>query len=301
MTIAVTGGTGFVGQALLDLAGQEGVSVQALTRRPQADREGVVWVRGALDDARALAELTAGCETVIHIAGVVNSDVAGFEAGNVAGTQALVHAAAGAGVRRLVHVSSLAAREPQLSAYGASKLRGERAVRLSRLDWTILRPPAIYGPRDREMLDLFRMAKRGIVPLPPAGHLSVIHVADLARLLLALGPGGEDVSGQVFEADDGKPGGWRHKSFARALGRAVGRRVLPLPVPVPVLRLGAGIDGLVRGRAAKLTPDRVGYMAHADWRADPAASPPVRRWQPGIDTPAGLAATAEWYRAAGWL
>lgn len=300
--IAVTGATGFVGQAVLDRAARSGIAVRALARQPQARREGVEWIMGDLADTAALARLVAGAEAVIHIAGVVNApDAAGFEAGNVIGTLEVVTAAIAARIPRFVHVSSLSAREPQLSDYGASKLKGERIVMASPLDWTVVRPPAIYGPRDREILELFKFARAGLVPLPPRGRMSAIHVDDLAELLLALVPGGEDVSHKVFEPDDGKPGGWSHKSFARAIGWSLGKRVTPLPLPEAALRLAARGDRLMRRDRAKLTADRVGYMCHPDWVVSEDARVPTQRWSPRIGTRDGLKATAEWYRAAGWL
>ena len=298
----MTGATGFVGQALLDLAAARGVAVRALARQPQEPRDGVEWIAGDLADTAALARLVAGAEAVIHVAGVVNApDVAGFEAGNVAGTLEVVTAAMIAHTPRLIHVSSLSAREPQLSAYGASKLKGERIVMASPLDWTVVRPPAIYGPRDREMLELFKFAKAGLVPLPPRGRMSAIHVDDLAALLLALVPGGEDVSDKVFEPDDGKPGGWSHTSFARAIGWALGKRVTAMPLPKFALRLAARGDRIMRRHHAKLTADRVGYMCHPDWVVSEEARVPEDRWTPQIGTRGGLKATAKWYREAGWL
>jgi uncharacterized protein YbjT (DUF2867 family) len=302
VTIAVTGATGFVGQALLDRAAEGGFEIRALARQPQAARPGVEWVAGDLADREALAALVRRVRAVIHIAGVVNApDAAGFEAGNVTGTLNLVECAVAAKVPRFVHVSSLSAREPQLSAYGASKRKAEKVVMASPLDWTIVRPPAVYGPRDREMLDLFRFAKSGVVPLPPRGRMAAIHVDDLARLLLALLPGGEDVSHQMFEADDGHPGGWTHRSFAKAVGWAVGKRITPLPLPAFALRAAARGDRLLRRAAAKLTEDRVGYMCHPDWTVRDEARPPADRWTPRIGTREGLKATAKWYREAGWL
>lgn len=300
--VAVTGATGFVGQALLDRASGAGIEVRALTRRAQQPRAGVTWIEGDLDDRPALARLLGGAEAVIHLAGLVNApDPAGFEAANVVGTRNVIEAALAADVGRFVHVSSLSAREPALSAYGASKNRGERLVMASPLDWTIVRPPAIYGPRDREMLELFRLARRGVVPLPPRGRLSAIHVDDLARLLLALLPSGRDVSHRVFEPDDGQAEGWTHTSFARAIGDAVGRRVAALPLPASLLRLAARGDRMLRGAGAKLTMDRVGYMCHPDWVVSRGAEPPRERWSPLIPTPEGLEATARWYRDNGWL
>lgn len=300
--LAITGATGFVGQAVLDLATRAGLEVRALARRPQEARVGVEWVQGDLGDERALKRLVGRASVVLHIAGVVNApDAAGFETGNVVGTLNVVNAALGAGVNRLVHVSSLSAREPQLSAYGASKLRGEKIVRASSLDWTIVRPPAVYGPRDTEMLELFRLARRGYVPLPPEGKLSIIHVADLARLLLALVPGGEDVTDLTFEPDDGQPGGWSHVGLAKAIGVAVGRRVTAMPLPQRVLGWGAKLDGMVRKDKAKLTLDRVGYMCHPDWTVGEGRAPPPALWRPQVETRMGLHATAAWYREAGWL
>lgn len=243
MRLAITGATGFVGGRLLQIALGEGHEVVALTRRSQGERAGVTWVQGALDNRQALQRLVEEADAVIHVAGVISApDAAGFEAGNVTGTLALLAAATSAGLRRFVHVSSLAAREPGLSLYGASKARAEELVRSSGFDWAIVRPPAVYGPGDRETLDLFKAAKLGLVPLPPAGRLSLIHADDLSRLLLALAS--SDAPRQVlYEADDGREGGWNHREFAAALASAQDRRALAVPVPAAMIRLGARLDG----------------------------------------------------------
>ena len=303
MTVAVTGATGFVGQAFLDAAEAAGVEVRALTRRGMRQRPGVEWQRGDLHNRATLAKLVDRAEAVIHIAGVVNTpDPTGFHLGNVEGTLALVEAAVAAGVPRIVFVSSLAAREPQLSAYGASKRRAEQVVAASGLDWTIVRPPAIYGPRDREILELFKLAARwGVVPMPPRGRASLIHVDDLARLLLALVPGGEAATHRTFEPDDGRANGWSHRELAQAIGRAVGRRVWAPHLPEPLLRTAASLDTALRGSRAKITPDRVGYMIHRDWVVRRGAAVPGSLWRPEIATGEGLQATAKWYRQQRWL
>lgn len=302
MTIAVTGGTGFVGQALIDLALGEGQEVAALARSPQEKREGVGWVPGDLADKAALARLMEGAQAVIHVAGVVNApDPAGFERGNVSGTLNLVEAAVAAGVPRLVFVSSLSAREPAISAYGASKHRAERLVKASGLDWTIVRPPAIYGPRDREMLELFRAAKWGFVPTPKEGRASLIHVEDLARLLFALLAGGEHVTHRSFEPDDGRLGGWNHNELARAIGWAVGRRPFVLGLSRRTMERAARLDMALRRQRAKLTLDRAGYFSHPDWVVSHGSRVPIDIWRPRIETREGLKATAAWYREQGWL
>jgi uncharacterized protein YbjT (DUF2867 family) len=298
--IAITGGTGFVGTNLIDLALARGQEVRALTRRPQPPRSGVVWVEGALDRPESLALLVRGCDAVIHVAGVINGSDEEFHRGNVLGTEAMVEAATNAGIERFVHVSSLAAREPGLSAYGRSKSEAEESVIASGGDWTIIRPPAVYGPGDREILELFRIARSGVVPLPPGGHLSVIAVADLCRLLLDCLDRPASIT-HVFEPDDGREGGWSHVEFARMIGRAIGRKVLPLSIPERMLRWVAAADGRIRKDRAKLTPDRVAYFCHPDWTASLAKRPPEEIWAPEVETAQGLAETAAWYRAEGWL
>ena len=301
LKLAITGATGFVGGRLLDLALAAGHQVRALTRRPQSERKGVTWVEGALDKADSLDRLAGSSDAVIHVAGVINApDPAGFEAGNVTGTSTVLAAAEKAGVARFVHVSSLAAREPKLSVYGASKAGSEALISASHLSSAIVRPPAVYGPGDKEMLDLFRMARRGFVLLPPQGRLSLIHADDLGRLLLALADPPAP-KGLLVEPDDGRHGGWSHEEFGQALGRALGRRVMTLSTPRPILNACAKIDRLVRRDKAKLTQDRVAYFCHPDWMVDPGLGAPESLWRPQIDTEQGLADTAKWYRQRGWL
>ena len=302
--IAITGATGFVGSAVLDEALAEGHQVRALARRDQTARAGVAWVRGDLGDTAALAALVEGADAVIHVAGLTNTpDPATFEAANVTGTANVIAAMKQAGVRRLVFVSSLSARMPGLSAYGASKAKAEALVEASGLDWTTVRPPGVYGPRDVDYLEMFRTAKLGFVPLPPGGASSIIHADDLARLLVALAAGNAAATKkQTYEPDDGREGGWSHKELAQAIGRAVGKRSVFAPhLPRAVLEATATADRLLRGDRAKLTADRVGYMAHPNWVSRFDRKPPPGLWQPKISGEEGLRATAEWYRREGWL
>lgn len=301
MRLALTGGTGFVGGHLIEAALAAGHEIKALTRRTQPERDGVDWVQGDLGTRDALEWLVSEADAIIHVAGTINApNSSGFEQGNVAGTLAMLAAATAGGVRRFVHVSSLAAREPRLSLYGASKTRAEELVMSSGLDWAIVRPPAVYGSGDKETLELFRMAKLGLMLMPPKGRVSVIHAGDLARLLLALAAP-DTPANILIEPDDGKHGGWTHREFARALAKAVGTKAAIISSPGILLRLGARIDQLLRGENAKLTVDRAAYFSHRNWVVEPKRAAPPELWRPEIETMQGLKDTADWYRELSWL
>lgn len=299
-TLAVTGGTGFVGGHLLRMALAQGFDVRALTRGWKPPEDEIAWIDGALDRPETLEKLCTGADAVIHIAGLISGSKDQFDAVNIGGTAALIDAARKAGVRRFIHISSLAAREPELSNYGWSKARSERLVAASGLEWTIIRPPAVYGPGDRETLELFKMAKRGLVALPPKGHFSVIHVEDLCRLILAVIDEPETVS-ETYEPDDGREKGWEHRHFARTLGRIYGKRAATVSMPKIFMRGASRLDRLFRRSNAKLTADRVSYFCHPDWVAGAERRPPPALWKPEVRTPTGLKETAAWYAAEGWL
>lgn len=303
--LALTGATGFVGSRVAALAGRP---VRALARRPQRAQGGITWVMGDLDDTHALARLSEGAAAVIHIAGVVNAaDAGGFQAGNVRGTANVLAAARSAGVGRFIHVSSLAAREPALSLYGASKADAEQLVMASGLDWVIVRPPGVYGPGDREMLDLFKLARLGLglAPGGPDARISLIHVDDLARALLVLADAGP--SHVVLELDDGAGahGGYSHADHAGAMARALGRTgARMIPIGDGLLTGAAGVATRLagwRGQLPTLSRDRARYLAHPDWVARGGNPVLASLWQPQVTLEAGMADTVVDYRERGWL
>ena len=296
MILAVTGGTGFVGGHLLRIAVEQGHTVRALTRREKPVQFGITWITGDLANP---GDLCTGADAVIHLAGVINArDPAEFFEGNVAGTATMLAASTKAGVHRFVHVSSLAAREPGLSAYGASKAASERLVEDSALDWSIVRPPGVYGAGDRETLALFQLAARGLALIPSDGRVSMIDACDLARALLALAAA--PATHRVHEIDDGAP--LDHRALAQAIGVAVGRRVRMLAVPGWGMRLAATLATRVaraRGDVSRLSHDRARYLAHPDWVAHGDNLTGI--WRPQVALADGLCDAATWYRAAGWL
>lgn len=306
-TVAVTGATGFVGGPAVGALIAAGWQVRALTRRPRDGRSGLLWVPGDLDNADSLAELMRGADACLHIAGAIKGrDRNAFASANIDGTRRVVTTARAAGVRRLVHVSSLAAREPDLSDYSWSKAEAEAlvAAEAQGLDWTVLRPPAVYGPGDKETLSLFRSTARGLAPLPGGPtRTSLIHVDDLAAALVACleSPA---LPGVTLEVHDGRPAGYALAELYALIGAALGKRALPVTVPRAALRLAGRANAWAAplfGVVPMVTPGKVRELLHPDWTSSDDRLTTATGWQPAIDAPTGLAATAAWYKAHGWL
>jgi nucleoside-diphosphate-sugar epimerase len=311
-TVAVTGATGFIGSHTVGQLGRAGWRVRILTRRVPANAEfadvPVDAVIGTLEDKRALARLVEGADAIVHAAGRIKArSHAEFFAANATGTRLLVEAAIAAGRRpRFLLLSSIAARQPQISDYAASKLAGE--AELTRLDdelpWSILRPPAIYGPGDRETLSFFRALRLGLAIRPPVpqARLSLLHVGDLAAAVAAVLDLPAALPG-TLELDDGH-GGYSWDEMIGVAARQLGVRPLRLPIPGPFL-MGVAVlnEALhrVTGEVAMLTPGKVREMLHADWASRDGAVTAATGWRPQIDLDQGFAETIAWYRRNRWL
>jgi len=306
--VAVTGATGFVGAHLIRQLARSGWDVRALTRRPQSVLDsGITWVKGSLEDERSLTELVKGANACIHVAGAIKGRTRDdFARANIEGTTRILAACAGGGVERFIHVSSLAAREPDLSDYAWSKRQAEEAVRaLAKESWAIVRPPAVYGPGDRETLSLFQSAKLGLAPLPNAkARVSLIHVSDLCAALAAALEADGRLHGALAEVHDGQPQGYGLIELYRRIGAALGKRVVSVPVPSLLLRgLGSANAALAPflGRVPMVTPGKVRELLHPDWTTADNTLQHLTGWQPAIRLDDGLLATARWYQAQGWL
>lgn len=308
-TVAVTGATGFVGANLIHRLARRGWSVRALTRRPPGTvlDAGITWVPGSLEDTASLAELVRGAEACIHVAGAIKGRTRDdFAAANIEGTERMLAACAGNGVERFVHVSSLAAREPELSDYAWSKREAENVVRATaKGQWAIVRPPAVYGPRDRETLSLFKSAKLGLAPLPSAtARASLIHVDDLSAALIASLEGLDTLNGHLAEVHDGQPGGYLLSDIYRLLGAALEKKVMLVPVPGLLLRGVGQVNAVLApflGRVPMVTPGKVRELLHPDWTTQDDTLNRLTGWQPAIPADQGLLSTARWYQAEGWL
>lgn len=308
--VAVTGATGFVGRHLVAALAQAGWQVRLLMRRDPVVSQ---WrgiapqiIAGDLRDAAALDALVDGVDRVVHVAGLIKAarretffDV------NVTGSVLLAEAIARrAPAAQLLHVSTMAAREPQLSDYSASKRAGEDAVRrILSTRATVIRPPAVYGPGDPESLVFFKLARGRRVPLagPPGGRAALIHVADLVSLMTAML---ESPDGGVWYAADARPGGYTWREVFSAAAVAVGNPGAKLfDAPAALLRTVAlaGDVGKLFGSANMLNSLKLRELRHADWSVPAAQWARPAGWSPRFDIAAGFADAVAWYRNAGWL
>jgi nucleoside-diphosphate-sugar epimerase len=322
MKALVTGATGFVGSHLVEALRRGGVEVTALARSAAKAitlrEQGVRVVSGDLHDYASLERAATDQDVVYHVAGVVAArNEAEFLSANEDGTRNVIAAAEHGGKPRFVLVSSLAAGGPSsrgmplngsesprpVTAYGRSKLAAERVVKSSALPWSIVRPPIVYGPRDREVLKLFRIGRLGVAPVFGDGtqELSAVHAADLANALIAVGSNPVAI-GRIYNACH--PQVFTSAELCREIGVAMGRPVGTLCIP---LVLGRALLSLTETSARLtrqttiLTSDKANEFFQPAWTGDPIPLMNDCGWQARYDLRSGLAETYQWYRSAGWL
>ena len=325
MRALVTGATGFIGSHLVDHLLDRGHEVIALVRDPArlglcATHPKVTVRKGDLTAPESLIDAARDADVVYHLAAALRArSDADYDAINAKGTEAVVAAVRAApGRPKLVYVSSLAAGGPSpgmsvlsgeetpnpISRYGRTKLAGETIIRreMGEQPWLILRPPPVYGPREKDMFLLFSTVNRGLMPLPGDGSqvLPMLHVTDLAEALIK---GGElPVTGHTWYITDG--GLYPFRDLMRAIATALGKRPLRLSVPFWVLAISGSLGQLIydtTGRPMAINNDKVIEIVAPAWRCD--ATPAFRglEFTPRFSLAAGLADTARWYRENGWL
>jgi len=304
---AVTGATGFLGRRLVTALAADGWTVRVLCRRDPVDP---AWrglrprvVLGDLSDISALERLCTGAEAIIHVAGVIKArSRADFEAANVEGARRLALAAGAAPGAPVILVSSLAAREPQLSDYAASKRAGEvAATEILGPRLTIVRPPVIYGPGDQETLALFKAAtKSPVLPVfDPAARIALIHVEDAARQIahLAAKPSG----GVVFLSDE-RPQGYSWRELMGEAARACGKAPVLVRMPAAAAHAAGLVGEAMRhmGSTRMLSAGKTRELLHTDWSV-PEGQGATAQPRSSIGLSDGFRETVRWYRAAGWL
>jgi nucleoside-diphosphate-sugar epimerase len=307
---AVTGATGFLGQHLVRALSDDGWRVRVLARRAPVSP---FWagiepevVIGNLEDEAALARVCAGAGLVAHAAGLIAGSASQLRRVNVEGGRRLAVAAwkHAPGARTLL-ISSLAAREPQLSAYAASKRAGEEAALEVLGDAAVVvRPPAIYGPGDRETLRIFQAAARSpVLPvLDPRARIALIHVEDAARQIIALAQMQKSGCGPMGLCDE-RPEGYAWRELMQTVAAVLGRPRRLLRIPAGALSALAAVDMLGNGwrrRTATLTFGKVRELTHLDWGIQPHERAPGAP-AAVFDLRAGFEHTVAWYRKSAWL
>src|SRR5574337_1149283 len=301
--VALTGATGFIGSALARRLVKEGWRVRALLRSPSPPAHltglSLEWVLGTLEDRECLEDLTSEADVVIHCAGVLRGlTEADFYPANVEAVARLASIAASRSpVPRFLLISSLAAREPELSPYAASKRMGEIVLSKAadRLPWIALRPPAVYGPGDRALLPLLRLMLHGIAPIPGCedARFSLLYVEDLAEATVKWLTG-EVQERRAFELDDGHPRGYTWYEIVETFERLRGGRMIHWQIPESLLNLVAGLNRLaasVIGYSPMFTPGKVRELRHRDWVCDNGPFRRVVDWTPKVRLEEGLRLT----------
>ena len=304
--IALTGATGFVGAELAKQLATTGCRIQALIRPASTWKRpadlAVKWIEGDLADLDSLRRLVAGATAVVHCAGAVRGATREqFNRVNADGLARLAHAAAAQQpAPRFLLISSLAAREPHLSHYAASKRLGEKVLveKSDRLPWTIYRPCAVYGPGDRELLPVFKWMAKGIAPVLGSGNarFSLLYVKDLAEAVVQwLNCNCRMID--TFELHDGHPGGYSWHDVIDTFKHLRTKSVVSIKMPMVLARLVAVLNlpvSRVLGYAPMLTPGKVRELSHSDWVCDNAALNSATGWTPRVLLPEGLRQTLGW-------
>jgi len=325
MRVLITGANGFVGSHLARRCLESGDVVRCLVRREGVPQSlagmPVELVVGDVTDAASLERAVAGVDIVYHLAARLSARTRDemFRT-NVAGTRNLVDAAVRAAtVRRFVFCSSIAAAGPSapgrprvedddgapVSAYGASKALAERVVRAraaGRLDVTIVRPPIVYGPRDRGLLPVFASVGRGLRLLVGASRTySWVYGPDLADAIATIGRHGACAGATLYAAH---PEVATTREVVDLIARAAGRGGLALAVPDSAVRAVASVLDLLSqatGASGLLTRDKVSEVVQPSWVCSPAAAGTVAGWRARTPLAEGIPATVRWYQEHGWM
>lgn len=329
MKALITGASGFVGSTLVEELNRRGWEVSALMRktssRSNLGSAKITPVEGDLRNAESMAEAVQGVDVIFHVAGVVAArSREDFFASNSLGTRNIVEAAKkNPSLKRLVYVSSLAAAGPSSAArpgeeldeckpvsfYGESKLGGEKEVLAAKdeVPVTIIRPPAVYGPRDKGVFTFFQMIHRGLLPLlgmenPDPRRYSFVHVADLVQGIALAGEAVDLPSGEIFYISGDGQYSW--EEAMRLMASAMGKKPMPLRLPIPVMRgAGAVCSGISRitGKVLPFGLDKVKEIAAPAWSCSNAKAKKMLKFEPYWELEKGFKQTAEWYRENGWL
>lgn len=324
MKALITGATGFIGSHLAGALIREGFDVACLVRNPSNLRYledlNVRIVRGDCTDISSLHDAVGDMDHIFHLAGLTKAcSEADFFNANVRGTENIVQAVLenNPNIKRFVYLSSLAAAGPScdgkplkedcepmpVSVYGRTKLEGEKIVlaHSKNMPVTVIRPPAVYGPRDRDLLVFFKMVKSGVIPYWGKCYYSFLYVEDLINgiILSALS---KDAEGEIFFMSDGNI--YSTDDIIEAISDALQRRPIKLNIPKFVMPLLGFISEKAKGArkgVSIINTDKIKEMRHSQWICDTTRATERLKFEPKVKIKEGTKWTADWYRIHQWI
>lgn len=320
MKALITGATGFIGSHLASALISEGFDVACLVRNPANLRFlediNVRIIKGDCTDRESLADAVKGVDYVFHLAGLTKArSKTDFFNANVKGTENIVQAVLenNSHIKRFVYLSSLAAVGPScdgrplnedsepapVSVYGKTKLEGEKIVLANKKNMpvTVIRPPAVYGPRDKDLLVFFKMVKSGVIPYWGKCYYSFIYIEDLINgiILSALS---REAEGEIFFISDSNI--YSTDDIIGAISEAVQRKPLKLSIPRFVMPLLGFVSEITRG-VNIINTDKIREMKHSHWICDTTKAAEKLKFEPKVKIKEGAKWTADWYKIHQWL
>ncbi len=321
MKALVTGATGFIGSHLVEELIKKGYGVTCLVRQTSH----LKWIEGLevdvlygdCEDEGSLGQIPQDLDYVFHLAGLTkarrNED---FFCVNVEGTRNLLRAvmARAPGVRRFIYLSSLAAAGPSrngspvnesseprpVSSYGKSKLESEGVIMTQKnaLPVTIIRPPAVYGPRDRDFYVFFRMIKKGFYPYWGKCYYSLLYVDDLVRgvIMAAEAKGAE---GGMYFLSDGQI--YSNEDIVNEIANVLDARVVKMRIPRPFLTVLVKISEKMAREVSIINKDKLKELKYFHWTCDSSKAGKDFEFVPKVSIKEGIKWTADWYRIHQWL
>lgn len=317
---AVTGATGFVGKHLVRALVAEGYHVKALTRRPQKESSSniarnidsnIEWIAGDLKDIPALTHLMEQADVVFHLAGLIKAknkaDFYDINSQSVKTLTSILQKSAitqkSGATPHFILLSSLAARERHLSSYADSKRQGEEMLTDQEnidIPWTILRPPGVYGPEDRETLKIFKSISAHLAPLPASSNnrASWVYAPDLAEALIATA-NNQNCFGKILDVDDGKDGGYSNQEMYETAAKILNISPFYFIIPKFILKIFAHFNALFSTLftyTPMLTPEKINELCHPDWICGDPHVMRMTDWKPKTGLKQGFEKTLKWYK-----
>ncbi|MGQ9570689.1 MAG: NAD-dependent epimerase/dehydratase family protein [Thermodesulfovibrionales bacterium] len=320
MKVLVTGATGFIGSHLSEELVRRGHKVICLVR----ENSDLKWIEntelkiiiGDCKKIESLYKAVDGIDYIFHLAGLTKAcSDADFFCANADGTKNIITATLenNPNLKRFVYISSLAAVGPSqngsplkedtdphpVSSYGRSKLEGEKVVLKykEKLPVTVIRPSAVYGPRDKDLFVFFKLLKKGIFPYWGKCYYSLVYVDDLIQGII-LAAENKKAEGQVYFMSDSKF--YTNEEIMKAISSALGIKAFRLRIPKPFMPFFAYIGERIIKNGI-INRDKIKELSYSHWICDTTKAKDELGFIPKVRLKEGMKWTADWYRIHRWL